>query len=180
MFIHALSFKYRKCPAPNEMQSGSILVSKLQNGTCRFSSFKMKTGKYNCFKNFDCCQPFWSGRESYTHLFVTNRPFDSRSRYLVYQSCTIQILNIFCYISRNVLFSQWASYQIRKIVCCVCAGNAGNIFPATDFQAHREFAIPACITASASRTCRDVCPDHKPAVTGKTSPALHRRMCNPL
>ena len=23
----------------------------------------------------------------------------------------------------------WASYQIRKIVCCTCAGNAGNVFP---------------------------------------------------
>ena len=27
----------------------------------------------------------------------------------------------------------WASYQIRKIVGCTCAGNAGNVFPATDF-----------------------------------------------
>ena len=25
----------------------------------------------------------------------------------------------------------WASYQIRKIEGCACAGNAGNIFPAT-------------------------------------------------
>ena len=25
----------------------------------------------------------------------------------------------------------WASYQIRKIAGCVCAGNAGNVFPAT-------------------------------------------------
>ena len=25
----------------------------------------------------------------------------------------------------------WASYQIRKIVGCACAGNAGNVFPAT-------------------------------------------------
>ena len=28
----------------------------------------------------------------------------------------------------------WASYQIRKIVVCACAGNAGNVFPATDFK----------------------------------------------
>ena len=27
----------------------------------------------------------------------------------------------------------WASYQIHKIACCACAGNAGNVFPATDF-----------------------------------------------
>ena len=28
----------------------------------------------------------------------------------------------------------WASYQIRKIACCACTGNAGNVFPATDFK----------------------------------------------
>ena len=31
----------------------------------------------------------------------------------------------------------WASYQIRKIAGCVCAGNAGNVFPATDFKGNR-------------------------------------------
>ena len=29
---------------------------------------------------------------------------------------------------------QWVSYQICKIACCACAGNAGNVFPATDFK----------------------------------------------
>ena len=28
----------------------------------------------------------------------------------------------------------WASYQIRQIAVCACAGNAGNVFPATDFK----------------------------------------------
>ena len=28
-------------------------------------------------------------------------------------------------------FRQWASYQMRKITGCSCAGNAGNLFPAT-------------------------------------------------
>ena len=28
----------------------------------------------------------------------------------------------------------WASYQIRKIAGCTYAGNAGNVFPATDFK----------------------------------------------
>ena len=27
------------------------------------------------------------------------------------------------------LLIQWASYQIRKIAGCACAGNAGNVFP---------------------------------------------------
>ena len=29
--------------------------------------------------------------------------------------------------------NSWASYQIRKIAVCACAGNAGNVFP------HRQF-----------------------------------------
>ena len=53
----------------------------------------------------------------------------------------------------------WASYQIRKIAGCACAGNAGNVFPATDFKENRWLAIPTCITARASRTCRDACRD---------------------
>ena len=32
---------------------------------------------------------------------------------------------------------QWASFQIRKIAACACTGNAGNIFPATDFKGNR-------------------------------------------
>ena len=53
----------------------------------------------------------------------------------------------------------WASYQICNIEGCACAGNAGNVFPATDFKWNRKLTIPACITARASRTCRDVCRD---------------------
>ena len=41
----------------------------------------------------------------------------------------------------------WASYQIRKIASCACAGNAGNVLPR-----HRGLAIPTCITA---RACND-------------------------
>ena len=48
----------------------------------------------------------------------------------------------------------WASFQIRKIAGCACAGNAGNVSPG-----HRRLAIPTCITARASRTCRDACRD---------------------
>ena len=34
-------------------------------------------------------------------------------------------------ISAERLDLPWAPYQIRKIVGCACAGNAGNVFPAT-------------------------------------------------
>ena len=33
--------------------------------------------------------------------------------------------------------SPWASYQMRKNVGCACTGNAGNVFPATDFNGNR-------------------------------------------
>ena len=62
----------------------------------------------------------------------------------------------------------WASYQIRKIVCCACAGNARNVFPTTDFKGKHWLAIPACTTTRASCTCRDACRDRKPTVAGKT------------
>ena len=32
---------------------------------------------------------------------------------------------------------QWASYQIRIIAGCACAGNAGNVFPATDLKKYK-------------------------------------------
>ena len=60
---------------------------------------------------------------------------------------------------------------MRKFGSCACAGNAGNVFPATNFKGNRQLAIPACITVRAWRTCRDACRDHSPAVAGKTFPA---------
>ena len=41
----------------------------------------------------------------------------------------------------------WASYPVHKISGRACAGNDGNVFPATVFKENRELAIPACITA---------------------------------
>ena len=38
---------------------------------------------------------------------------------------------------RLLCIKPWASYQIRKIAGCACAGNAGNVFPATDFKGNR-------------------------------------------
>ena len=39
-------------------------------------------------------------------------------------------------VSRNE-HEPWASDQIRKIAGYACAGNAGNVFPATDFKGNR-------------------------------------------
>ena len=67
---------------------------------------------------------------------------------------------------------QWTTYQIRKIADGACVGNAGNVFPAAEFKGNRELAIPACITARMSRTCRDACRNCLPTVAGKTLPAF--------
>ena len=57
----------------------------------------------------------------------------------------------------------------------------GTFSPAADFKGNRLSAIPACITARASRTCRDACRDRLPADTGKTFPAFpahaHPQFC---
>ena len=52
----------------------------------------------------------------------------------------------------NALSLAWVSYQIRKYAGCAYAGNAGNVFPATDFKWNRSLAIQTCITARALRT----------------------------
>ena len=57
----------------------------------------------------------------------------------------------------------------------------GTFSPAADFKWNRYLATPACITARASRTCRDACRDRLHAVTGKTFPAFpahaHPQFC---
>ena len=59
-----------------------------------------------------------------------------------------------------------------KLQVAHAPGMPGTFSPAADFKENRLLAIPACITASASRTCRDACRDRLHAVTGKTFPAF--------
>ena len=56
-------------------------------------------------------------------------------------------------MSNDVMWSYFprASYQIRKIAGCTCTGDAGNVFPATDFQGYRLVSYPGmhhgtCVT----------------------------------
>ena len=84
--------------------------------------------------------------------------------YKTWQECSCSIDSANCHVTSMA----WASYQIRKIAGCACAGNAGNFSPAADFKGNRELAIPACTTACAWRTFRDACRGRLPAVTGKT------------
>ena len=75
-------------------------------------------------------------------------------------------------VARTPHYPNWvdicASYQIRKIAGCSCAGNVGNVFPGIDFKGNRYSATPTCIPARAWRTCRGACLYRKLAVAGKS------------
>ena len=76
----------------------------------------------------------------------------------------------------------WASYQIRKIAGCACAGNAGNVFPRRRFQRKQLVSDPGmhhgtCVThvpwcMSGSLTCGDG--ENVPGIPGACAPAILR------
>ena len=76
----------------------------------------------------------------------------------------------------------WASYQIRKIASCACAGNAGNVFPRRRFQRKPLVSDPGmhhgtCVThvpwcMSGSLTCGDG--EYIPGNPGACAPAISR------
>ena len=78
--------------------------------------------------------------------------------------------------------SPWASYQIRKIAGCACAGNAGNVFPRRRFQRKPIVGDPGmhhgtCVThvqwcMSGSLTCGDG--ENVPGIPGACAPAILR------
>ena len=76
----------------------------------------------------------------------------------------------------------WASYQIRKIAGCACAGNAGNVFPRRRFQRKLLVSDPGmhhgtCVThvpwcMSGSLTCGDG--ENVPGIPSACAPAILR------
>ena len=76
----------------------------------------------------------------------------------------------------------WASYQIREIAGCACAGNAGNVFPCRRFQRKPLVSDPGmhhgtCVThvpwcMSGSLTCGDR--ENVPGIPGARAPAILR------
>ena len=76
----------------------------------------------------------------------------------------------------------WASYQIRKIAGCACAGNAGNVSPRRRFQRNPIVGDPGmhhgtCVThvpwcMSGSLTCGDG--ENVPGIPGACAPAILR------
>ena len=82
----------------------------------------------------------------------------------------------------NLPLRSWASYQIRKIAGCACAGNAGNISPRRQFQRKPLVSDPAmhhgtCVThvpwcMSGSLTCNDG--ENVPGIPGACALAILR------
>ena len=76
----------------------------------------------------------------------------------------------------------WASYQIRKIAVCACAGNAGNVFPHRRFRREPLVSDPGmhhgtCVThvpwcMSGSLTCGGG--ENVPGIPGACAPAILR------
>ena len=76
----------------------------------------------------------------------------------------------------------WASYQIRKIAGCACAGNAGNVFPRRRFQRKPLVSDPdmhhgTCVThvpwcMSGSLTCGYG--ENVPGIPGACAPGILR------
>ena len=76
----------------------------------------------------------------------------------------------------------WASYQIRKIAVCACAGNAGNVFPHHRFRRKPLVSDPGmhhgtCVThvpwcMSGSLTCGGG--ENVPGIPGACAPAILR------
>ena len=76
----------------------------------------------------------------------------------------------------------WASYQIRKIAGCACAGNARNVFPRRRFQRKPLVSDPdmhhgTCVThvpwcMSGSLTCGNG--ENVPGIPGACAPGILR------
>ena len=110
--------------------------------------------------------PFVNGIDGFPHKrTVMWKAFPCRDVIILYLEMVLHLLHKACglvvIIGTTILVpfhhrhaTEWASCQVRKIVGCACAGNAGNVFSAT-----AGLAILTCITARAWRRCRDACWD---------------------
>ena len=63
------------------------------------------------------------------------------------------------YSDKSINFRHGPLARYVKFQVAHAPGMPGTTSPPTDFKGNRELAIPTCITARASRTCRDACRD---------------------
>ena len=90
------------------------------------------------------------------------------------------------------LATTWASYKIRKIAGCACAGNYGSVFPATDFQRKPLVSdpdmhhgtcvthVPWCMSGSLTRSGGENVPGIPGACATRTFTYLVRGPCRKL
>ena len=108
-----------------------------------------------------------------------------REYLLITMAFKIYIFNSSTYPPRGLFkikASPWASYQIRKIAGCACAGNAGKVFPHRRFQRKPLVSDPGmhhgtCVThvpwcMSGSLTCGDG--ENVPGIPRACAPAILR------
>ena len=91
----------------------------------------------------------FTGHRWIPHIKPLTRSFDVFCDLRLNKRLNKQLLPVGWHSKPPVLSSTtppWASCQIRKIAGCACVGNAGNVFPYTDFKGNHELAIPACVT----------------------------------
>ena len=98
---------------------------------------------------------------------------------VIYCSCGTVVFVLPLHINFGV---PWASYQIRKIAGCACAGKAGNVFPRRRFQMKPLVSdpgmhhgtcmkhVPWCM--SGSLTCGNG--ENVPGIPGACAPAISR------
>ena len=87
------------------------------------------------------CHDYWEKVESIkqrssrhaTNLFI-HAFFQLKLH--IFGNSTQRQLSVTTFVNRihGASSPPWASYQIRKIAGCACAGNAGNVFPATNLK----------------------------------------------
>ena len=115
---------------------------KIEIGILSFS-FKKMYLKMSCLSEW---WPFGPGRDELTSLMM--RPKCCR-----WTRLTSLLLMLWCLASPGHQ-RPWASCQIRNIVGCACAGNAGNVFPplrVSDLDMHHGTCVmhvPWCMPGS--------------------------------
>ena len=107
----------------------------------------------------------------------TTKPCAYFLGYTVLIHTLFRVLTLLISVSKMV---PWASYQIRKIAGCACAGNAGNVFPRRRLQGKMLVSDPGmhhgtCVThvpwcMSGSLTCGGR--ENVPGIPGACAPAI--------
>ena len=72
----------------------------------------------------------------------------------IFCQCFLWDCNKYTVCSIDCMAVPWASYQISKIAGCAWVGNAGNVFPATDFKGNHGTCVmhvPWCMSGSLTR-----------------------------